>query len=316
MKYVVWLILISGLLSMGAGTGALAQVATFDDEIRVTLLGTGTPVPLLSRFGPSTLVQAGGETLLFDCGRGATQRLWQLGIRFGSVDALFLTHLHSDHLVGLPDFWLMGWLNQPWGQRSKPLQIYGPEGTGDMVQNLRRAFAWDVDHRLADGKPGAVPSEATEMRASEFQGGVVYERNGVRVTAILVEHGGAIRPAYGFRIDYRGRSVVLSGDTEPNDNLIRYATGVDLLIHQVSMGLSNRTGPLQAGDVFNRANPKMAAYYHIALLASPGAAEPTEGDLERATRKVYGGPLVLGADLMQFRIGASGVSISVAEKVR
>lgn len=297
-------------------TPARAQVGAGDDEIRVTLLGTGTPIPLVTRFGPSTLIQAGSETLLFDVGRGATQRLWQLGVRFGSVDAVFLTHLHSDHLVGLPDFWLMGWLNQAWGQRKVPLQIHGPVGTTDLVQNLRKAFAWDVEHRLADGKPGAVPTEAVEMQSTEFREGVVYERNGVRVTAILVEHGGAIRPAYGFRIDYRGRSVVLSGDTEPSDNLVRHATGVDLLIHQVAMGLSNRTGPEQAGGVFSRARPKLAAYYHIALLAPPGGREPTEADLVQATRKAYGGPLVVGEDLMRLVVGANGVSSAPAVRVR
>ena len=304
-----WLAAATGLIALLTSVAAWTQSNATGDDFRVTFLGTGTPVPIISRFGPSTLVQVATETLLFDCGRGTTQRLWQLGVRFGSVDGLFLTHLHSDHIVGIPDFWLMGWLNQPWGQRKTPLRVYGPAGTAAMIENMRKAFSWDVDHRLADTKPGVVPPEGVEIRATEFVEGVVFERNGVKVTAILVEHGGSIRPAYGFRVDYDGRSLVLSGDTEPNDNLIRHAQGVDLLVHQVSMGLSNRTGPEQAGSVFTRAAPKLAAYYHIALLGPPAGPEPTEKDLIAATRKTYAGPLLVGEDLMRFRIGKSGVSV-------
>src|SRR6478672_9212062 len=95
-------------------------------DIKVTLLGTGTPQPLLERFGPSILIQAGSETVLFDAGRGCLQRLRQLNVSYAKIDALFLTHLHSDHVVGLPDLWLTGWLVS---ERSTPLDVYGPAGT-------------------------------------------------------------------------------------------------------------------------------------------------------------------------------------------
>src|SRR5262245_20661429 len=117
-------------------------------DIKVTLLGTSTPNPLPDRFGPSTLVEAGNERLLFDCGRGATIRLWQARIPLGTVK-LFLTHLHSDHTVGIPDLWLTGFLPLPYGGRQEPLRIWGPKGTAEMVGNLRKAYDADIRNRRA-----------------------------------------------------------------------------------------------------------------------------------------------------------------------
>src|SRR5678815_1106385 len=97
-----------------------AAVPLHAQALKVTLLGTGRPDPAIDRFGPATLVEAGKITLLFDCGRGASQRLWQLKTPLGKIDALFLTHLHSDHTVGIPDFWLTGWLQTPYGRRTAP----------------------------------------------------------------------------------------------------------------------------------------------------------------------------------------------------
>lgn len=116
-------------------------------ELKLTLLGTGSPIPMLERFGPSILVEAGPEKLLIDCGRGASLRLWQLHIPLGSVTAVFLTHLHSDHLVGIPDLWLTGWRPAPFGRRTRAFQIWGPIGTNEMMANLRRAFAGGPPHR-------------------------------------------------------------------------------------------------------------------------------------------------------------------------
>ncbi len=106
-------------------------------DIKVTLLGTGTPVPAMNRFGPSILVEAGGQTFLFDAGRGAMQRLAQLRVRWQDVDGLFLTHLHSDHVVGFPDLWLTGWLVG--SGRDRPLLVRGPRGTKRMMSHLEQA---------------------------------------------------------------------------------------------------------------------------------------------------------------------------------
>src|SRR5215208_1201056 len=103
----------------------------------VTLLGTGSPPPVMKRFGPSTLVEAGSRVLLFDAGRGAMQRLDQIGVSWDAVNGLFLSHLHSDHVVGIPDLWLTGWLMS---RRHAPLRLWGPCGTRRMAAHLREAF--------------------------------------------------------------------------------------------------------------------------------------------------------------------------------
>src|SRR5688500_502889 len=103
-------------------------------KIKVTLLGTGTPVPAMNRFGPSILIEAGNHNFLFDAGRGAMQRLSQLKVPWQSIDGVFLTHLHSDHVVGFPDLWLTGWLVGP--GRNRPLSVWGPRGTQKMMSKL------------------------------------------------------------------------------------------------------------------------------------------------------------------------------------
>src|SRR5438477_5868647 len=113
------------------------SAATLSDAMKVTLLGTGTPFPNAERFGPAILVEVAGTKLLFDCGRAVVIRLTQAGVSPKEVDALFLTHLHSDHVVGIPDLWLSGWLLG----RSKPLPIWGPQGTSSMARHLAQAFA-------------------------------------------------------------------------------------------------------------------------------------------------------------------------------
>src|ERR1039457_2821222 len=132
------------LLSLLFPMGAVAQ------SLKVTLLGTGHPTPSIERFGPSILVEAGSERLLFDCGRGATIRLWQLHIPLSAVTAIFFTHLHSDHVVGFPDLWLTGWLPTAWGRRAEPMHVYGPIGTKKMMRHLEEAYQADIRIRIAD----------------------------------------------------------------------------------------------------------------------------------------------------------------------
>jgi ribonuclease Z len=282
-------------------------------DLRITLLGTGSPIPVVERFGPSTLVEAGPEKLLIDCGRGASLRLWQCHVPLGAVTAVFLTHLHSDHVVGIPDLWLTGWLPAPFGHRTGAFQIWGPAGTKELMENLRKAFAADIQFRMADG----IPQQGIAILARDITQGLVYEKNGVTVRAFEVDHATA-KPAFGYRIDYGGHSVVFSGDTRMSDNLIRFSKGVDLLVHEVAWArpeLLNKseaariiiglhTTPEEAGTVFTRVKPRLAVYSHVVFLTTdPAFTAPTSTDVLKLTRKTYDGPLEMGEDLMTVGIG-------------
>ena len=259
---------------------------TSADDFRVTLLGTGTPVPRPERFGPSTLVEAGDQKLLIDAGRGATMRLYQLGVPIGRLDALLLTHYHSDHTNGIPDVWLTGWLKSFYARRSSPFRVIGPTGANELMDNLQRAYAADIRIRLVDEQ---LPPEGIKVEVSEFVAdGVVYDEGGLRVIAFEVDHGDVIKPAYGYRFEYGGRTAVLSSDTRYNKNVIRYGTGADLLIHEVASArpeameeahiqriIAHHTTPREAGMVFAAAKPKLAVYTHFVLPATDTIPPPT-----------------------------------------
>ncbi len=292
----------------------LAPSRTWAQSLRVTLLGTGTPIPIVERFGPSTLVEAGSEKLLFDCGRGAPLRLWQLHVPLSAV-TVFFTHLHSDHIVGFPDLWLTGWLPNPFGHRTGPMRVYGPAGAKAMVQHLEEAYQADIRIRMADEK---LPRSGADILTTEITEGVVYEKHGIKVTAFEVDHGEFIKPAFGYRVDYQGHSVVLSGDTRVSENLIRLSKGTDVLFHEVAAAkrenlntseaarriLGHHTTPEDAGRVFTRVLPRLAVYTHIGLFSTdPSIAAPTVEDLLSLTRTTYSGPLEVGEDLMSVEVG-------------
>jgi ribonuclease Z len=275
-------------------------------NLKVTLLGTGYPRPVMERFGPSILIEAGKEKLLFDCGRGVTQRLYQLKVPFGEVTALFLTHLHSDHIVGIPDVYLTGWLLG----RTTPLRVWGPAGTAEMMSHLEQAYQFDIHTRRdVDEK---LPGQGAVVVAKDIEQGVVYQNNDLRVTAFAVDHS-PVKPAFGYRVDYAGHSVVLSGDTRYSENLIHFSQGADILIHEVidpeaylagdrlfspemkEKVIAHHTNPEQAGTIFNKVKPKLAVYSHIVPFNAP--------DLVAHTRKTYPGPLEVGEDLMSIEIG-------------
>lgn len=274
---------------------------------RVTLLGTGAPPPVMHRFGPSTLVEAGEEKFLVDAGRGALQRLHQLDIPFSQITALLLTHHHSDHVVGIPDLWLTGWIRRPWGMRQVPLRVWGPVGTRDMMSHLAKAYEVDIRVRSRIYSPEGVATEVQDIGE-----GVIYENDSLKITAFEVYHGSEDLPALGFRFDFGGRSAVISGDTTFNENLIRHSQGTDLIVHEVTGApaellqsseqlrriTNNHTTPEQAGEVFARVTPKLAVFTHILLFGEFAAA-----DLIPAARKTYSRALEVGEDLMRIEIG-------------
>ena len=275
-------------------------------DFKVTLLGTGHPEPSFERFGPSTLVEAGTQRILFDCGRGTMQRIYQIDQNASDIDKLFLTHLHSDHTTGIPDLWITGFL---YHRREKPLQIWGPKGTKHMMTHLEQAFSVDKKSRMR-----FIPNTGLQLDTTEIEEGFIYEENGIRITPFDVSHLTRINePCLGFRIDYDGRSVVISGDTRYCDNMLRYSKDVDLLVHEVAAiplddGIVDRfdsvvkvhTIPEEAGEIFSILKPKLAVFNHVALFRSV-----SEEDVMRRTKSVYSGPLVMGEDLMTFEIGES-----------
>ncbi|MEQ8936420.1 MAG: MBL fold metallo-hydrolase, partial [Amphiplicatus sp.] len=246
-----------GFASLFACMSAHAQT------IDVTLLGTGDPTPRSDRFGPSTLVQAGGRTLLFDAGRGVMQRLYSLDISTAEIDGIFLTHLHSDHVVGLVDLLMTGWVVDG---RTAPLTVYGPVGTRAMMEALADAFSFDIAIRSDEAKRNP---EGVRVDVIEIEEPFAWEAGGVHVSGFLVDHG-PVRPAFGFRVDFANMAVAMSGDTRFSQALIEQAAGVDVLIHEVAEApqrfkeerpslprLAHHTQAYDAGRVFSAAKPKL-----------------------------------------------------------
>ena len=299
-------------LSRAAGVTSMAA-AQAAPPISVTLLGTGTPQPRPDRFGPSILVEAGGTRLVFDAGRGLTIRLFQLGIPLGTIESLFITHFHSDHLNGLPDYFLTSYLRTPYAVRNKEMRLAGPTGIKRIAETMRDMYADDINIRMADEK---VPEAATKIITHEFtEDGVVFDERGVKVSAFKVLHGELIKPSFGYRVDHDGKSVVMSGDTKFDENLIKYSMNVDLLLHEVCMLppalngvpafqniMNHHTSPEECGTVFTRTKAKVAAYTHIVQPGSKENPPVTEQMIVDATRKTYPGPLIVGEDLMRFVI--------------
>jgi ribonuclease Z len=299
------LLLILALSGSVVGHAAAPQ----KDSLVVTLLGTGTPNPRVERLGPSTLIEAGDKRLLFDVGRGAAIRLEQAGVRPGSITPVFLTHLHSDHTVGLPDLWLTGWL-PPFGGRATSLRVIGPAGTRQLVSGLKTAFNEDVRMRTREE---GLPASGIALEATEFNREMtVFDEGGVRVSAFEVNHGGELKPAYGYRISYGGRSVVISGDTRYSENLIRHAAGADVLIHEVAMApkeitnqkavqfiLSHHTSPAEAAQVFAKSKPRLAVFTHFAFPPNRRGSGSSADDVVAEATQHYSGRMIAGEDLMR-----------------
>ena len=259
------------------------------DQMRVTVLGTGTPYPKAQRFGPAILLEAASQKMLFDCGRGTVIRLSQNGVPVEAIRDVYLTHLHSDHVTGLPDLWLTGWFLG----RKKPLRVWGPTGTLLMTRHLTEAFAFDLQIRQ---KTESLPPEGAEFDAYEIPKETVYDDGPVRVTSFPVDHG-PVKPAFGYRIDYAGHSLVISGDTKFSPELVRIAKRTDCLIHVAwAVGDRNPTPSAQrsiataedAARTFMEVHPRLAVVYHY----------KEENGVGDAIREIYSGSFVIARDLM------------------
>ena len=275
--------------------------------MRVHLIGTGGPELTPTRLGMSTLIEASGQTLLFDAGRGALQNIYLSRVDPRLVTRVFLTHLHSDHIEGLPSIWMTPWFM--FGRKAK-LEVWGPEGTRQMIEGMRMMYAHDLEHRVNP----VFKREYLDIDVHEIAPGVVYDDGGVKVTAFPVEHDDG-NPAFGYRIDAAGRSVLLSGDTTYNENVVKFGTGADLIVSNVAAFseamtkagilkpvLDKLTTPEQAATIFAKAKPRLAVYSHIVKKDLPGE----EGDdvvIKRTRAAGYDGPLTMGKDRMIVDIG-------------
>ena len=244
------------------------------EVLRVVILGSGTPRLDIDRFSQSILVEAGDEKLLFDTGRGTAVRLSQMNVNLSSINNIFFTHLHSDHIVGFPDVLMTGWVYQ----REKILNIFGPSGTKKFVENIKNAFNEDIKIRLE--KPEKLKMSGLKTIVKEISDGLVYKSKNVEVHAINVDHGGGVEHAYGYKINYKDKSVIISGDTNYSEELVNMANDVDILIHEIAAapsslinksekvrGIMNyHTTPEELIKIINQTKAKFTVLNHVLLL--------------------------------------------------
>jgi len=278
------------------------------DTTTLILLGTGTPVPSPTSQGPATAITVGERLFLFDAGAGVMRQMAAAGLpyRGGPITAVFLTHLHSDHTLGLPDVILTSWVMG----RQRPLPIVGPPGTGAMTDHLLAAWREDITLRtegLEHGVPGG-----ERVAVSETKGGVVYDSAGVRVTAVPVPHG-SWQWSLAYRIDAPDRSIVISGDTRPSEALVEAARGVDLLLHEVYPESRLKPEPRPGGDewvsymrafhtsdrelgrIAARARPGLLVLYHVVRMGG------TDEELLDGIRAGgFEGRVAIGKDLERY----------------
>lgn len=196
--------------------------------IEVTLLGTGSPIPDADRAGPSTLVRAGDQTFLVDCGRGVQQRLTAAGTGANALTALLLTHLHSDHIADLGDVIITRWVST-FTPDPAPLPIIGPPGTAEVVEATLKAFGFDIGYRIAHH---ADLNSPPPVEVFEYTDGPVWDRDGVQIRVAPTDHR-PVTPTIGFRVEHAGASVVLAGDSVPCESLDALASGAGALVHTV-----------------------------------------------------------------------------------
>ena len=306
--------------------------------IHVQILGSGVPsinsagYLASGRVNAGLMITAGTERMLFDCGQGIITRLFQSNSvdvvndpNIG-LDKVFLTHLHSDHMTDLPALFIYGWLFR----NNIPLRVWGPPasanlpvGTWAIMNTARVMWQSDIYVRSALFKETTFDTAGVQPIVTEVQEGVVYSKNGVTVTAFLVDHH-PLTPSFGYRVDYQGHSVVFSGDTQYTDNMIKYGAGADVVLHEVwgwtrDAGGSElwdyHTNPEDLARVLRGTTPKMAVMTHIALAPIPAFGSTTTDQLVSRVRTAgYTGNLTVGLDLMQIDVTANGVVVTPPAK--
>lgn len=272
--------------------------------MKLVLLGTGCPQVDPRRMGPAQLVLSGGRKLLFDCGSGVTQRLVQAGVKGAEIDALFLTHLHSDHVIDFHQLLVSSWHQG----RDRPWKLFGPPGTIAFVERSEALWREELERRIAHERRAS--TTGLEVEVKEFADQQTLRGGGVTVTAIKVNHD-PWPEAYGFVVEENGQRLVLSGDTAVWPPLIEAARGADCLLHEVFIRRELRPDEHRSEETI----AAVASYHTAASEVGAVAAEadvgvlilthfvPTRFDAEALVAEVratWSGPLVLGEDLMRY----------------
>jgi ribonuclease Z len=278
----------------------LLGAAPAPPRFEAILLGTGYPRPDPAHAGAAVAVIAGDKWFVVDAGRGATMRIAATELKYDGLAAVFLTHLHSDHTAGLPDLFNTSW---QFGRKTRPLELYGPQGVERLRRGMLEFFAEDIHIRrdVMEKHPAAGARITTHV----VHEGVVFDDGVVKITAFVVDHK-PVEPAFGYRFDCGGRSIVISGDTRPTPNLLKYAAGADVLIQEAYLPehfdkvdtpavaarlKSYHTSAEEAGVVARDAHVKTLVLTHLI----PAGADETFR--ERAAR-AFTGTVVVGRDLL------------------
>ena len=272
--------------------------------MKVQLLGTGCPPPNPARRGPATLLSLGAERFLVDAGSGVGNQLVQAGVRPFDWPRVLITHHHSDHVVDLAHLIITRWIV---GQNA-PFEVWGPAGTRRQMDKLLDYMHWDIEVR----REHMHHREPPEVRVTEVEEGKVMEVGGVTVSAFLVDHG-PVKPALGYRLEGGGRSVVVSGDTRPSENLMRWSRGVDCLVHECCEMTKTSWVPGCGWPTIEEKIRDLASYHtqpdEIGRVAAGAAAQKlvvthmmpgsVPAELSAAARRHYAGPVVIGEDLQE-----------------
>lgn len=270
-------------------------------SVLLILLGTGYPRPDAEHAGASTAIVAGDRWYVVDAGRGATLRIAATELKYDRMRAVFLTHLHSDHTAGLPDLFNTSW---QFGRKTTPLELYGPTGTNRLADAMLEFFHDDIHIRrdLQEKHPARGATIATHI----VREGVVLDDGVCRVTAFAVDHRPVV-PAFGYRFDCGGKSIVVSGDTRPTPNLVRFAKGADVLVCEAYLPehflkvdtpavakrlMAYHTSAEEAGVMAAQAGVKTLVLTHLI----PANAEATF--FARASAH-FKGKVIVGKDLLR-----------------
>jgi ribonuclease Z len=295
-------------------------IATLPDGLHVVLCGAGGPLPDPDRSGPCTAIVAGHSLFVVDAGTGGARNMARMGVPPAQLEAVFLTHFHSDHIDGLGELALQRWAG---GARDIPLPVIGPTGVEAVTAGFGRAYGADAGYRVAHHGVETMPPSGAGMEARHFPPPrpetpiVVWDADGLRVTAFRVDHA-PVDPAVGYRFDYGGRSVLVSGDTSKSDEVLRNARGVDLLVHEAldaklvavmneaatEAGRTNlakitsdipdyHATPVEAAEIAEAAGAGHLLYYHVVPpLLLPGM----EAVFLEGVADAYSGPVTVGRD--------------------